>query len=86
MKNVNMLIEKQKITDQEFLTAVQELEVTIANGLSKEKKDNQKAPQDAEMVDENEDDEGYETYSEEDVSDCSDDEQNQKSKSSKMKD
>ena len=73
MKNVKMLIEKQKITDQEFLVGAQELEETLANGLSKEKKGNAKAQQDAEMADE---DEGYETYSEEDVSDCSDDDMN----------
>ena len=43
MKNVKMLIDKQKITDQEFLSSATELEESLANGLSKENKQNQKA-------------------------------------------
>ena len=60
INNVNMLIKKQKITNDEFLVGTQELEQTVAKALKKDHKE----------ADENMDEDGgYETYSEEDLSD-----------------
>ena len=65
MKNVELLMESQKITDEELKQGSKELRITINENLQ---------PSEAEMEDEGAsegegDGEGYETYSEEDVSD-----------------
>jgi len=76
IQNVEMLIKKQKITNQEFIDGTKELKDTITAKLG---------PSDNVMGDDQdmeEDGEGYETYSEED---CSDDDQGKK-KEDKMKD
>lgn len=62
IKNVELLIESQKIQDPELLQGTKELRTTIKEGLGKQDED--------EMKDE---EEGYETYSEEDVSDDDED-------------
>lgn len=65
--NVQELIQKQKIKDQEFLTAADEIEETIKKGLAKQP--NQTNDQQMQDGGQEEGDDGYETYSEEDVSD-----------------
>ena len=59
-----MLIQKQKIKDEEFLAGTYELKEKVNKEIKKQTQDQQ-------MQDsvEEEDDEGFETFSEEDVSD-----------------
>mmetsp|Transcript_16103 Transcript_16103/g.27211 ORF Transcript_16103/g.27211 Transcript_16103/m.27211 type:complete len:98 (-) Transcript_16103:104-397(-) len=66
LKNVEMLIEKQNITEEELVQGTRELRQTINQGL-----ETQKNAEEAEEGEEKMDlgEEGYETYSEEDVSD-----------------
>jgi len=64
IKNVEMLMEKQKITEKELVDGTNELKQTIAKGLRSAQKQD-----DEDMGDGGEEEEGYETYSEEDVSD-----------------
>jgi hypothetical protein len=60
IKNIHALVDKQKITNQEFLEATTELEKEVSKSIKKL----DKISQDVQM----DNDEGYETYSEEDVS------------------
>lgn len=56
--NVKQLIKKQKITNDEFIIATEELVENIKNALGKDHK----------MESDNDEADGYETYSEEEVS------------------
>lgn len=65
IKNVETLIKKQKITNQEFLAGTSELSENIEKGIAKQ---NKKQGEEQKKNNNNEEmEDGYETYSEEDV-------------------
>lgn len=66
MKNIDLIVQKQKITNEEFLHATNELREIIKKESAKQEPQNNINDEDIEM---NDDDDGFETCSEEDISD-----------------